>query len=203
MSRTTCEWSLTAGPPPYLGGICFYRDISGRDLEVGSIEGSGHHCPPPKVNLVPSRACANSANTVWWHWSNFLGPEIQSSGWPIKIEELHNHMNEIEVEGEADSFVMNSHLVCLRGLFLGLVFWLKPKNRDSIVWQKWNPILYSKEIWKDHLECIAFYFIPSQFWMVYEWYTNARFWLASQYFGWIELPGPRNSANVTIQCLRY
>ena len=58
------------------------------------------------ISLVPSRARANaqtpSGDNARVSWARKCDPAKILVGWPIRIDELHNCMNVLEVDEKAD-----------------------------------------------------------------------------------------------------
>ena len=82
---------------------------------------------------MSSRACAN-AQTPSGDNARVSWLEVQNIGWPIRIKELHNRMNVLEVNEKVDylkPFIRSIRLGCSRGLFVKLCLPILPYKTEE------------------------------------------------------------------------
>jgi len=143
-------------------------------------------------SLVPSQACNNTANTVWWQCSR-PGSDIDKIRNCMLRNEKHFWRVTYKRQCLLPCISREHHLFLVKHcvMILGFIRWdwkirfdrRHPNNPDKTS----NKILL--------IICFSCEF------PIHSW--NCATWFSSQYFGWIALPGPRKSSNVTRRCLCY
>ena len=141
----------------------------------------------------------------------FLGPEFQNICWPITIKELGDHLKTARMTGKwvgikKREIHSSRSTVPFSSRDIPVLFLLgysrffrlngqhqKTRAKKNVL----NNLQYEKTWHKTVCFSLDFQFI----------YTIMQqgpwLWLASKYFGWIEILGPRTSTNVITHCLPY